>query len=108
MPNKCVLCNTGKPDIQCHGCKRYGCYICVDLCCVECCVSMCAECIGSDEVLCGCYGVCGVCEKNVDRGIDGWLCSDCERWLCMQCRYKEQNECTSCRLYGEYQDEEVF
>ena len=48
---------------------------------------MCKDCKGTGEPNCGCYGNCNSCEKDVDRGSDGWPCHKCKKWLCVKCKY---------------------
>ena len=55
---------------------------------------MCERCRDSG-ILCGCYGKCYTCGKDVNRGSEGWPCSDCEKWYCDNCRYCN-NSCIEC------------
>jgi hypothetical protein len=79
---------------KCFGCELRGCTDCVDVVCCDCSVSMCVECRNGD-ILCGCYGKCYFCNRDVDRGTDGWPCGECNRWGCYDCRVGD-NGCKEC------------
>jgi hypothetical protein len=79
---------------KCWNCKVRGCEDCVDVVCCDCCVRMCSDCRNSD-VLCGCYGECCCCGRDINRGSDGWPCNDCNKWYCGSCRY-DDNDCQEC------------
>ena len=79
---------------KCWHCEVRGCRDCVNTVCCDCSVSMCDDCRNSD-ILCGCYGECYSCGREVDRGSDGWPCDDCDKWYCRGCRYGD-NDCQEC------------
>jgi hypothetical protein len=72
--------------------------------CCDCSVSMCNDCRNSDS-LCGCYGRCFGCNREVNRGSDGWPCSECDRWGCDTCR-SNTTDCKGCNPDLEDDDEE--
>jgi hypothetical protein len=78
---------------ECFICESRGCRECVNTVCCDCSVSMCKECRNGDD-LCGCYGKCYWCNRDVDRGSDGWPCDECNRWGCHDCRLG--NGCREC------------
>ena len=78
---------------ECFICESRGCKECVNTVCCDCSVSMCKECRNGDD-LCGCYGKCYWCNRDVDRGSDGWPCDECNRWGCHDCRLG--NGCKDC------------
>ena len=84
---------------RCWHCETRGCIECVDVVCCDCCVSMCKDCANTD-ILCGCYGECYSCGRDVNRGADGWPCNDCDKWYCSGCRYGD-NECEECNPHDE-------
>ena len=96
---------------RCWHCEVRGCVECVDVVCCDCCVSMCKDCANTD-ILCGCYGECYSCGRDVNRGSDGWPCNDCDKWYCSGCRYGD-NECEECNPHddesseGSEEDEET-
>ena len=89
---------------KCWNCKVRGCEDCVDVVCCDCCVRMCSDCRNSD-VLCGCYGECCCCGRDVNRGSDGWPCNDCNKWYCGSCRY-DDNDCQECNPRSDESEEE--
>ena len=93
-PEDCKDCKTNEKRI-CFHCKRSGCTTCMKTVCGDCDVRMCNQCKDDDNVMCGCYGECTSCGKNVDRGEDGWPCSTCKQWLCGKCRPKNKG-CKEC------------
>ena len=88
---------------KCWNCKVRGCEDCVDVVCCDCCVRMCSDCRNSD-VLCGCYGECCCCGRDVNRGSDGWPCNDCNKWYCGSCRY-DDNDCQECNPRSDESEE---
>jgi hypothetical protein len=88
---------------KCWNCKVRGCEECVDVVCCDCSVRMCGDCRNSD-ILCGCYGSCYTCGRDVNRGSEGWPCNDCEKWYCDSCRY-DDNDCQECNPRSEESDE---
>jgi hypothetical protein len=56
---------------------------------------MCYECQNTDNIMCGCFGECYRCGRDVDRGSDGWPCNECEKWYCHNCRLTD-NSCKEC------------
>jgi hypothetical protein len=80
---------------MCFVCEMNGCSECVETVCCDCGVSMCDECRNSDE-LCGCYGNCSTCGRDVNRGSDGWPCGECEIWYCNDCCRSGENTCKEC------------
>ena len=98
---------------ECFVCELRGCKECLRTVCCDCSVSMCQECRNGDD-LCGCYGKCYWCNREVDRGSDGWPCDECDRWGCRSCRI--DNGCKECdpiakqasnkQLDPEYESEE--
>ncbi len=79
----------------CFVCEMTGCSECVETVCCDCGVSMCNECRNGDE-LCGCYGNCSTCGRDVNRGSDGWPCGECEIWYCNDCCRSGENTCKEC------------
>ena len=51
----------------CFGCDARGCDKCLENACCDCSVYMCKEC-RNNETLCGCYGKCFWCGRDVNRG----------------------------------------
>ena len=90
---------------KCWHCEVRGCRDCVNTVCCDCGVSMCDDCRNSD-ILCGCYGECYSCGREVDRGSDGWPCDDCDKWYCRGCRYGD-NDCQECNPRDEESSEET-
>ena len=90
---------------KCWHCEIRGCRDCIDVVCCDCSVSMCDDCRNSD-ILCGCYGECYSCGREVDRGSDGWPCDDCDKWYCRGCRYGD-NDCQECNPRDEETSEET-
>jgi hypothetical protein len=88
---KTMLCK--RCSYLCHACESRGCSVCVDVVCCDCAVSMCKECRNRDK-LCGCYGSCYWCDRDVNRGSHGWPCNECDRWGCHDCRLG--NGCEEC------------
>jgi hypothetical protein len=88
---KISLCKTCSDE--CFVCELRGCKECLRTVCCDCSVSMCKECENGDD-LCGCYGNCYWCDRDVDRGSDGWPCDECNRWGCHDCRLG--NGCKEC------------
>ncbi len=76
----CMLCKKQEPTVK-------------TICC-DCSVEWCKRCIDENE-FCKCYGECDSCGKDVNRGENGWPCSDCKKWLCDDCR--EQKGCEECK-----------
>ena len=89
--NKIIYCK--KCTNKCHACNIRGCKKCVTFACCDCGYDMCERCRDS-EILCGCYGTCYTCGKDVNRGSHGWPCGDCEKWYCGNCLYN--NPCIEC------------
>ena len=89
---------------ECFGCKLRGCSDCVHVVCCDCSVSMCVECRNGD-ILCGCYGNCYWCDRDVTRGSDGWPCGECNRWGCYDCRLGD-NDCNKCNPNDEDDEED--
>jgi hypothetical protein len=89
---------------KCWHCEVRGCRDCVNTVCCDCSVSMCDDCRNSD-ILCGCYGECYSCGREVDRGSDGWPCDDCDKWYCRGCRYGD-NDCQECNPRDEESSDE--
>jgi hypothetical protein len=87
---------------KCWHCEVRGCRDCVNTVCCDCGVSMCDDCRNSD-ILCGCYGECYSCGREVDRGSDGWPCDDCDKWYCRGCRYGD-NDCQECNPRDEEEE----
>ena len=90
---------------KCWHCEVRGCRDCVNTVCCDCSVSMCDDCRNSD-ILCGCYGECYSCGREVDRGSDGWPCDDCDKWYCRGCRYGD-NDCQECNPHESSDEEET-
>ena len=88
---KILLCK--RCSRECFICESRGCKECLRTVCCDCSVSMCKECRNGDE-LCGCYGKCYWCNREVNRGSDGWPCDECNRWGCHDCRLG--NGCKDC------------
>jgi hypothetical protein len=80
----------------CHGCGKMGTRQIIQECCVDCCVGLCRSCRDDPDVQCGCYGECHRCGRDVNRGENGWPCDVCEKWLCMTCKYIQENSCAVC------------
>jgi hypothetical protein len=89
---------------RCWHCEVRGCLECVDVVCCDCCVRMCMDCANND-ILCGCYGECYCCGRDINRGANGWPCNDCDKWYCDGCRYGD-NDCQECNP-RETSDEEA-
>lgn len=88
---------------SCFCCNMNGCGNCVKEVCCDCCVNMCKPCINNYYNLCGCYGDCTSCGKQVDRGTNGWPCDNCESWLCDNCFENNWNKnCKECK--SKYED----
>ena len=85
---------------SCYHCQQSACLDCLEDCCCDCSVLLCKDCVDDDEVTCGCYGSCDGCGRDVNRGENGWPCSDCEKWLCMTCKYIKENPCRVCNPPG--------
>ncbi len=83
---------------SCYVCSLKGCNDCIKCVCCDCSESMCPGCAYSGEPNCGCYGKCSRCNTDVDRGTNGWPCSDCSQWLCSRCQVNNNN-CSSCGTY---------
>ena len=56
---------------ECFVCELRGCDECLRTVCCDCSVSMCKECENGDD-LCGCYGNCYWCDRDVDRGTKAY------------------------------------
>jgi hypothetical protein len=89
---------------ECFICELRGCKECLRTVCCDCSVSMCQECRNGDD-LCGCYGKCYWCNREVDRGSDGWPCDECDRWGCNDCRHG--NGCKECDPNYESEEESI-
>lgn len=89
---------------RCWHCEVRGCVECVDVVCCDCCVSMCKDCANTD-ILCGCYGECYSCGRDINRGSNGWPCNDCDKWYCDRCRYGD-NQCEECNPRDDESEEE--
>ena len=89
---------------RCWHCETRGCIECVDVVCCDCCVRMCMDCANSD-ILCGCYGECHCCGRDINRGANGWPCNDCDKWYCDGCRYGD-NDCQECNPHDDEESEE--
>ncbi len=89
---------------ECFGCEERGCEECIEIVCCDCGVHMCNDC-RNNETLCGCYGNCFWCGREVNRGSDGWPCWECDRWGCYDCRLGD-NDCKECNPNGE--DELIY
>ena len=87
----------------CDACKERGCKKCVTFACCDCGYDMCIEC-RNNEFDCGCYGECYRCYVNINRGSEGWPCSDCKMWYCDHCRSYD-NPCKSCGPESESESE---
>lgn len=83
---------------ECFGCEERGCEECIEIVCCDCGVHMCNDC-RNNETLCGCYGKCFWCGREVNRGSDGWPCWECDRWGCYDCRLGD-NDCKECNPNG--------
>lgn len=81
---------------KCYSCDIIGCKNCIDTVCCDCCVSMCEKCRNNGDSLCGCYGKCYTCGRDVNRGSEGWPCYECKKWYCGDCRYFDENTCSDC------------
>jgi hypothetical protein len=94
----CKNCNLlkRKDKTKCYGCEYVGCNKCVIFSCSDCCVSLCIHCKNSDDINCGCYGECVICERSVNRGENGWPCDICNKWFCSKCKYTDKNKCRQC------------
>jgi len=79
----------------CDACKERGCKKCVTFACCDCGYDMCNICRNNDSIDCGCYGECYRCYININRGSEGWPCSECEMWYCDHCRPYD-NPCKEC------------
>lgn len=88
-------CNNTIKTEECYKCEKQFCSKCIDVVCCDCCVSMCNGCAGSGEGDCGCYGNCGWCGRDVDRGMHSWPCCDCYRWWCQKC--ERDFDCYGCK-----------
>lgn len=98
--NQTVECVCGKQTDTietCFGCKKSGCEECLNMVCCDCCVYLCEVCKDNNDIWCGCYGNCTSCGDDVDRGGDGWPCSQCKQWLCEKCRGSKK--CMYCGNY---------
>ena len=84
--------------LWCDACKEVqGCKECIKNVCWECDYNMCYECRNTDNIMCGCFGECYTCGRDVDRGSDGWPCNECEKWYCHNCRCRlTDNSCKEC------------
>ena len=82
--------------IVCYSCNAVGCKNCIRTVCSDCDVQMCISCRNNDDILCGCYGSCAECGRDVNRGEDGWPCNECNTWLCSDCQIKDNNICKEC------------
>ena len=80
---------------KCYNCDVRGCRKCVNTVCCDCCVSMCAECRDNNNILCGCYGNCYICNTDVNLWEEGWPCDECNKWYCDDCRHND-NQCIEC------------
>ncbi len=87
----------------CDTCKERGCKKCVTFACCDCGYDMCIEC-RNENFDCGCYGECYRCYVNINRGSEGWPCSDCKMWYCDHCRSYD-NPCKSCGPESESESE---
>lgn len=96
---KILLCR--RCSDECFVCELRGCEECLRTVCCDCSVSMCKKCRNGDD-MCGCYGNCYWCNREVDRGSDGWPCDECDRWGCRSCRIG--NGCKECD--PEYESDE--
>jgi hypothetical protein len=97
---------------ECFGCEERGCEECIEIVCCDCGVHMCNDC-RNNETLCGCYGKCFWCGREVNRGSDGWPCWECDRWGCYDCRLGD-NDCKECNpnggeelIYSSSEEEEI-
>ena len=99
--------NSEYKPLECDNCKTQGCNTCIETVCCDCCVTFCNTCKEDYDTRCGCYGSCSSCNKDVDRGEDGWPCYKCGDWLCVSCKKNEDNTygCDKCK-YKEYDEED--
>ena len=67
----------------------------VSVVCCDCGVRMCSKCSYKDDIECGCYGRCTNCNKNINRGENGWPCRKCDDWYCSDLCKKTSN-CNDC------------
>jgi hypothetical protein len=56
---------------------------------------MCSKCSYKDDIECGCYGRCTNCNKNINRGENGWPCRKCDDWYCSDL-CKKTSRCKDC------------
>lgn len=94
---ECVCGKQAELIENCFGCKKSGCEECLNMVCCDCGVYLCEVCKDNDDIWCGCYGNCTSCGDDVDRGGDGWPCSQCKQWLCEKCRGSKK--CMYCGNY---------
>ena len=80
----------------CDNCKVSGCVKCIKTLCSTCNVSMCSECKNNDNDMCGCYGKCYTCGKDINRAISGSSYCECGIWSCSDCRKSDKNPCNEC------------
>lgn len=82
--------------LWCDACeKAQGYKKCIKKVCWDCDYNMCYECQNTDNIMCGCFGECYTCGRDVDRGSDGWPCLECGKWYCRRCR-RCDNPCKDC------------
>lgn len=104
----CEICDKVIKKTQtfkCYHCSDAVCDKCIlKNVCSDCGVNLCKDCYEnkSGENICGCYGNCYFCGKNVDRGNDGWPCYKCKKWYCNDCKqtydFNKLNKCTKCKI----------
>lgn len=81
--------------------SAYSCFNCdnrnksVSVVCCDCGVRMCSKCSYKDDIECGCYGHCTNCNKNINRGENGWQCRKCDDWYCNDL-CKKTSSCNDC------------
>lgn len=104
----CEICDKVIKKTQtfhCYHCKVSVCDKCIiKNVCSDCGVNLCKDCYENKngESICGCYGNCYFCRKNVNRGNDGWPCYKCKKWYCNDCKqeynFNQLNKCTECKV----------
>ena len=82
--------------LYCDACEEVqGCKKCVQYVCCDCHYNMCYECRNNDDIICGCFGECYSCGRDVNRDLDGRPCNECEKWYCYNC-CPTSNCCKEC------------